>query len=49
MTKVELGTLVEDIIRIRDKYNLTMDDRDALAEAANTLYHNIELLVEKGE
>ena len=48
MTKQELNELVERIIAIRDDYNMSMSDRDALADAANVIYHNIKLLAEEG-
>lgn len=44
MTKQELNMLVEKIIRIRDHYDMTMDDRDALADACNLIDHNINKL-----
>lgn len=44
MDKVQIGTLVEELIRIRDKSNLNMDDKDTLAEACNLIYHNIDKL-----
>lgn len=48
MTRMELNTLVEKIIRIRDDYPLSMSDRDALADACNELYNNIETIAEDG-
>ena len=48
MTKQELNELVEQIIRIRDEYDMRMSDRDALADAANVIYHNIAVLVSEG-
>ena len=44
----ELNGLVERIITIRDMYDLSRSDRDALADACNIIYHNIELLAEVG-
>lgn len=48
MTRMELNTLVEKIIRIRDDYPLSMSDRDALADACNVIYHNIDTLSDEG-
>lgn len=48
MTKAELNELVEKIIAIRDLYDLQRSDRDALADACNIIYHNIDLLAEEG-
>ena len=44
MTELELGELVEKLISIRDFYELTRSDRDALADACNVIYKNIDLL-----
>ena len=44
MTKAELNELVEQIIRIRDSYNMIRSDRDALADACNVIYDNIDKL-----
>lgn len=46
MTKYELNCLVEKIIRIRDDYQMSREDRDALADACNLIDHNIEVLRE---
>ena len=46
MTKAELNELVETIISIRDRYELCRSDRDALADACNIIYHNVEMLAE---
>lgn len=48
MSKQELNELVEDLIAIRDRYDLSMTDRDVLADACNVIYHNIDLLAEQG-
>lgn len=48
MTKAELNELIERIIVIRDTYPLIRSDRDALADACNIIYHNINLLCEEG-
>ena len=48
MTKMELNTLVEKLITIRDIYPLSMDARDALADACNEIYDNIETIAEDG-
>ena len=51
MTKQELGTLVEEIIRIRDIYRdvLTRNERDTLADACNIIDQNINLLAEEND
>lgn len=46
MTKAELNMLVEKIISIRDRVEMSWQDKDVLADAANTIYHNIEKLRE---
>lgn len=38
--------LVEKVIRIRDHYDLSREDRDALADVCNLIDHNIKLLEE---
>ena len=48
MTKAELNKLVEQIIHIRDYYDFLRSDRDALADACNVIYHNIDRLAEEG-
>lgn len=47
MTEQEINQLVEDIIRIRDSYDMTREDRASLADASNIIYQNIKLLVGK--
>ena len=49
MTKQELNILVERLIRIRDKYDLSRDDRDALADACNVIYDSINKIAEDEE
>ena len=44
MTKMELNILVEQIISIRDRFPFDRSDRDALADACNVIYHNIDTL-----
>ena len=44
ITKAELNEIVEIIIRVRDVYDLTLKERDALADAANIVYYNIDEL-----
>lgn len=39
MTIKELGELVEKIIVIRDRYDMSRADKDDLADAANILYN----------
>lgn len=46
MTKQELNILVERLIRIRDNYDLSRDDRDALADACNVIYDSINKIAE---
>lgn len=40
MTKLEIRTLEEQLIRIRDQYNMDLWDRDTLADAINLITHN---------
>lgn len=40
MTKLEIRSLEEILIRIRDQYGMDMYDRDALADAINLITHN---------
>lgn len=47
MTKAELNSLVEKIINIRDRVEMSWQDKDVLADAANTIYHNIEKISEE--
>ena len=46
LTKAELNEIVEIIIRIRDVYDLTRRERDALADAGNIVYYNIDELAD---
>ena len=46
MTKVELNMLVEKIISIRDRVEMSWQDKDTLADAAITIYHNIDMIRE---
>ena len=47
MTKLEIRTLEEKLIRIRDQYNMDMYDRDALADAINLITHNEDKLADE--
>lgn len=47
MTKTEIGTLVEELIRIRDKADLTLSEKDTLADACNLIYHNEDKLADE--
>ena len=38
------NSLVEKVIRIRDHYDFTREDRDALADVCNLIDHNIKEL-----
>ncbi len=49
MTKLEIATLEEKLIWIRDRYEMSMDDRDALADAINLITHNEDKLTEGEE
>lgn len=49
MSEQELNELVERIIRIRDDYDLTRGERDALADACNLIYHNRKKLAGDGK
>lgn len=40
------GALVEKVIYIRDRYDLSREDRDALADVANLIDHNLKNLEE---
>ena len=40
MTKLEIKTLEEKLIRIRDQYNMNMWDRDVIADAVNLITLN---------
>lgn len=46
MTKLEIRTLEEKLIRIRDKCKMDEYDREALADAVNLIAHNEDKLVE---
>lgn len=46
MTKLEIRTLEEQLIRIRDKGVNDEYDRDALADAVNLIHHNEDKLAE---
>ena len=47
MTKLEIRTLEEKLIRIRDQYNMDMWDRDILADAINLITHNEDKLTDE--
>lgn len=40
MTRTEIGALVEMVIRIRDRYDMDRQDKDALADMCNLVAHN---------
>jgi len=40
MTRTEIGAMVEELIRIRDRYEMDRRDKDTLADACNLIYHN---------
>ena len=46
MTKLEIRTLEEKLIRIRDKCKMDEYDREALADAVNLIAHNEDKLAE---
>lgn len=46
MTKLEIRTMEERLIRIRDQYSMDMYDRDTLADAINLITHNEDKLAE---
>ena len=48
MTKQKLNEIIERIIWIRDGYDLTMAEREALADACNVIADNIHALAEDG-
>ena len=47
MTKVEIGELVEKLIWIRDNRDLSMEDKDTLADACNLIFHHKDEIAEK--
>ena len=47
MNKLEIRTLEEKLIRIRDQYNMDMYDRDTLADAINLITHNEDKLADE--
>lgn len=49
MTAFKINCLIETVISVRDKYPMNRDERGDLADVANLLYENIELLAEKKE
>ena len=50
-TKGELNGLVEKLIRIKDRHYAEMDrdERDALNDACNVIYYNIDVLTTEEE
>ena len=46
MTKLELNILVEKLIYIRDNHDLSLEDKDTIADASNIIYHNIDKIKE---
>lgn len=46
MTKAELNQLVEQLISIRDRVEMSWQDKDILADASNIIYHNIDKISE---
>lgn len=44
LTNEDLNYLVEMLIRIRDRYEISREDRDYLADACNVIYYNIDKL-----
>lgn len=47
MTKLEIRILGEQLIRIRDQYNMDMYDREAIADAVNLITHNEDKLADE--
>ena len=47
MTKLEIRTMEERLIRIRDQYGMDMYDRDTLADAINLITHNEDKLADE--
>ena len=47
MTKVEIGELVEKLIWIRDNRDLSVEDKDTLADACNLIFHHKDEIAEK--
>lgn len=45
MDKQELQILVEKLINIRDRVDMSWQDKDVIADACNVIYHNIEKII----
>lgn len=46
MTNLEIRTLEERLIRIRDHYDMDFYDKEAIADAVNLITHNESKLAE---
>ncbi len=46
MTKAELNYLVEQLISIRGRVEMSWQDKDILADESNIIYHNIDKISE---
>ena len=47
MTKLEIRTLEEKLIRIRDQYRMDEYDRESIADAVNLITHNEDKLADE--
>lgn len=45
MDRQELQVLVEKLINIRDRVDMSWQDKDVIADACNVIYHNIDKLI----
>lgn len=46
MTRVELNTLIDKLIMIKDRHDLTRSERDDINDACNLIEHNMDVLAE---
>lgn len=46
MTQYELNVLVEELINIRDRDDMSFKEKEVLADACNVIYKNINKLSE---
>ena len=46
MRKLEITTLEEKLIRIRDQYRMDEYDRETIADAVNLIHHNEDILAD---
>ena len=46
MTKLEINTLIEELIRIKDNHDLSLSERETINKACNVFEHNQDILTE---